>query len=158
MRVGAILLAAAATAACTPLDAQEPNVNDRVTIPQSTVFDIRSEAADADFQIWVATPVPGMMPLAPGARHVLYVLDANLFFGTAVEMTRVMIALYRELPPTIVVGIAYDTSVGSVQAELRARDFTPTVDAGFEAMAQAWPDAPAPTLPQGRRLGRGQSS
>ena len=153
MRTSAILLAAGA-AAYTPIHAQEPRVNDQVTIPQSTVFDIRSEAADADFQIWVATPAPGVVPLAPGPRHVLYVLDANLFFGTAVEMTRIMSALYRELPPTIVVGIAYDTPTASIQAELRARDFTPTVDAGFEAMAQGWPGAPEPTLPNGRRLGR----
>jgi uncharacterized protein len=133
---------------------RQRDMNDRVTIPQSTVFDIRSEAADADFQVWVATPVPGMMPFPPGPRDVLYVLDANLFFGTAVEMTRIMSALYRELPPTFVVGIAYDTPESSVQAELRARDFTPSADAGFGALAQTWPDALQPTLPEGRRLGR----
>jgi len=127
---------------------------DRVTIHHTQVLDLRSERADAAFQLWIAEPVPGIMPLPPGPRHVLYVLDANLFFGTAVETTRLMSQLYGELPPLIVVGIAYDTDRPAVQAELRARDFTPTADSGFERMARSLPGAPEPTLPEGRRLGR----
>jgi hypothetical protein len=137
-----------------PLGAQEAPAMNPVAIPRTEVFDVHSENADADFQIWVATPVAGMIPLPPGPRQVLVVLDANLFFGTAVEMTRLMSQLYGELPPLLVVGIGYGTTVPSIQAELRARDFTPTADAGFEAMARAWPGAPTPTLPDGRRLGR----
>jgi predicted alpha/beta superfamily hydrolase len=95
-----------------------------------------------------------MMPFPPGPRSCLFVLDANLFFGTAVEMTRLMSQLYGELPPLLVVGIAYGTSVPPIQAELRARDFTPTTDAGFGAMARTLPGAPEPTLPEGRRFGR----
>lgn len=125
-----------------------------VAIPHTQVFDLHSEHADADFQIWVAEPVAGVMPLPPGPRQVLYVLDANLFFGTAVEMSRLMSQLYGELPPLLVVGIGYATSQPAVQAELRARDFTPTADAGFGALAQSLPGAPEPTLPEGRRLGR----
>jgi len=129
-------------------------VTTQVVIPHTEVFDIHSEHADADYQIWVATPVTGMMPFPPGPRQVLYVLDANLFFGTAVEMTRLMAQLYGELPPLLVVGIAYDTTVPAVQGELRGRDFTPTPDAGFADMARNIPGAPPPTLPEGRRLGR----
>jgi hypothetical protein len=125
-----------------------------VVIPQTAVFDLRSAHAEADLQVWVAQPVPGLRPFPPGPRRCLYVLDANLFFGTAVEMTRLMSQLYGELPPLLVVGIAYDTWVPHLQAELRARDFTPTADAGFEAMARALPGAPEPTLPEGGRLGR----
>ena len=138
------------------LDAQEdPDMPTPVTLPSTEVFDLYSEHAQADYQLWVASPVQGIMPMPPGPRHVLYVLDANLFFGTAVEMTRLMAQLYGELPPLLVVGIAYDTAVPAVQAELRARDFTPTADAGFEAMARRLPGATEPTLPEGRRLGRG---
>jgi predicted alpha/beta superfamily hydrolase len=125
-----------------------------VTIPHTEAFEIHSRHADADFEIWIATPVAGMVPFPPGPRRALYVLDANLFFGTAVEMTRLMSQLYGELPPLLVVGVGYHTSVPTVQAELRARDFTPTVDAGFGAMARSFPGAPEPTLPEGRRLGR----
>lgn len=125
-----------------------------VSIPHTHVHDVRSKRADEDFQIWVAEPVAGIMPFPPGPRKVLYVLDANLFFGTAVELTRLMSQLYGELPPLMVVGIGYDTDVPAIQAELRARDFTPTEDAGFGDMARSMPGAPEPTLPEGRRLGR----
>lgn len=125
-----------------------------VTIPRTEVFDLRSRHADADFQLWVATPMAGVMPMPPGPRQVVYVLDANLFFGTAVEMTRLMSQLYGELPPLLIVGIGYDTESPAVQAELRARDFTPSVDARMEALYGSLPGAPAPTLPEGRRLGR----
>lgn len=139
----------------TLLGAQERSaMTAAVTIPQTEVINLHSEHADADFQLWVATPIAGVMPLPPGPRQVLYVLDANLFFGTAVEMTRIMSQLYGELPPLLVVGIGYDTEEPAVQAELRARDFTPSVDARMEAMAGSFPGAPAPTLPKGRRLGR----
>jgi len=125
-----------------------------VTIPHTQRFDVHSERADADFQIRVAEPVAGMMPIPSGPRRVLYLLDADLYFGTAVEMTRLMSQLYGELPPLLIVGIGYDTDVPTIQAELRARDFTPTADAGFAAMARSIPGAPEPTLPEGRRLGR----
>jgi hypothetical protein len=123
-------------------------------IPNTEVFDLRSAHAEADFQVWVASPVAGAMPLPPGPRKVLWVLDANLFFGTAVEMTRIMSQLYGELPPLLVVGIGYPTTLPAIQAELRARDFTPTADAGFEAAVPRPPGAPEPTLPEGRRFGR----
>ena len=127
---------------------------DSVTVPNSRVFDLHSEHAQADFQLRVAEPVQGLMPLPEGPRPVLYLLDANLLFGTAVEMTRLMSQLYGELPPFLVVGIAYDTDDPVLQAELRARDFTPTVEAGFEANARRVAGAREPTLPEGRRLGR----
>ncbi len=126
-----------------------------VTIPHASVHPLHSAHADADFQLWIAEPVAGMFPFPPGPRRVLYVLDANLFFGTAVEMTRIMSQLYGELPPLLVIGIAYDTDSPVLQGELRARDFTPTANAGFGAEPPKMPGPmPEPTLPEGRRLGR----
>ena len=154
MRTATVLLVVIWTSPAF-LTAQEvTRMADPVSLPHTEVFALRSEHADAEFRIWAATPVAGVVPFPPGPRRVLYVLDANLFFGTAVEMTRLMSQLYGELPPLLVVGIGYDTDVPAVQAELRARDFTPTADAGFAAMARALPGAPAPILPEGRRLGR----
>lgn len=124
-----------------------------VEIPRTEVLDVHSVHVEDDFQIWVAEPVEGVIPFPPGPRRVLYVLDANLFFGTAVEITRLMSQLYGELPPLMIVGVAYDTQKPAAQAELRARDFTPTADSGFGEMAEYVSDAPAPTLPEGRRLG-----
>lgn len=157
MRVSAVMTVAFGICAADLAGTFAQEVSDvthPVVIPQTEVFDMHSAHAEADFQIWVASPVPGIMPFPPGPRSCLYVLDANLFFGTAVEMTRLMSQLYGELPPLLVVGIAYDTSVPTVQAELRARDFTPTVDTRFESMVRALPGAPEPALPEGRRLGR----
>lgn len=124
-----------------------------VAIPHTEVHRLRSERIDQEFEIWIAHPVAGVMPLPPGPRQVVYVLDANLFFGTAVEMTRIMAQLYGELPPTVIVGIAYPTDDPALQAELRARDFTPSGDPGFEAMAASMPGAREPSLPEGERLG-----
>ncbi|MDH3223681.1 MAG: hypothetical protein OEO23_08190, partial [Gemmatimonadota bacterium] len=105
-----------------------------VTIPRTHVLDMESTHAEAHYQLWVAEPVAGVRPLPPGPRSVLWVLDANLFFGTAVEATRIMHQLFGELPPLLVVGVAYDTEDPVLQAELRVRDFTPTSDAGFASM------------------------
>ena len=125
-----------------------------VTIPETEVLEIHSDRADADYQLWIARPVAGHRPLPEAPLPVLWVLDANLFFGTAVESARLMHQLFHELPPMLVVGVGYDTTSPAVQAELRARDFTPTADSGFGPMAQNLPGAPAPTLPPDRRLGR----
>ncbi|MDY7019937.1 MAG: hypothetical protein SWJ54_01075 [Cyanobacteriota bacterium] len=46
-------------------------------------------------------------------------------------MTRIMHKLYGELPPILVVGIAYPTKDGFLQGSLRNRDFTPSEDAGL---------------------------
>lgn len=124
-----------------------------VPIPATEVHTVFSEHVGTEFQVWIAHPVPGIMPFPPGPRRVLYVLDANLFFGTAVEMTRIMSQLYGELPPLVVVGVAYPTDDPVLQAELRARDFTPSCDSGFEEMAKRLPGAREPTLPEGERLG-----
>lgn len=129
----------------------------RVAIPHTEVHRLYSDQVGADFELWVAHPVAGVMPLPEGPRSVLYVLDANLFFGTAVEMTRIMSQLYGELPPLLVVGVAYDTDDPGLQAELRARDFTPTGDPGFAAMARSIPGAREPSLPEDRRLGGASS-
>lgn len=97
-----------------------------VTLPNTRVIPLSPTDAGPAYQIWIAEPVEGLLPFPNGPRGVLYVLDANLFFGTAVEMTRLMSQLYGELPPLLVVGVAYDTAVPAEQAMLRARDFTPS--------------------------------
>ena len=68
-----------------------------VPIPATEVHTVFSEHVGTEFQVWIAHPVPGIMPFPPGPRRVLYVLDANLFFGTAVEMTRTFLPLITPL-------------------------------------------------------------
>ncbi|MGB7087350.1 MAG: alpha/beta hydrolase-fold protein [Phormidesmis sp.] len=111
----------------------------QVSIPDTEIHSLRSEIIGDDFELWIAKPQAGFMPAPPQPPEVLFVLDANLCFGTAVEMTRLMHKLYGELPPIVVVGIAYPTENGLAQSALRNRDFTPSADAGLTAMASSLP-------------------
>lgn len=125
-----------------------------VAIPRSEVHAISSRHAEADFELWISTPVPNPRVPTPDRLPVLYVTDAELWFGTATEMTRVMHQLFGELPPIVVVGIAYGTDDPAVQGEIRNRDLTPSNDARFEAMARQMDPSWQPRLPEGRRMGR----
>ena len=104
-----------------------------------------------EMQLWIGKPLAGFVP-SPAAPHVLWVLDGDLFFGTAVELTRLMHQLYGELPPILVVGVAYGTTDPRVQGELRTRDFTPTADPSFEEMGMRMNPTWTPVLPEGQRM------
>jgi predicted alpha/beta superfamily hydrolase len=114
----------------------------RVSIPDTEVHPLRSTQVDADYELWVATPQAGFAPPRPGPTRVLYLLDANLFFGTATEMSRLMHKLYGELPPLHIVGVAYPTDDFRTQGALRTRDFTPSEDPRTAAMAASFPTPP----------------
>jgi predicted alpha/beta superfamily hydrolase len=122
-----------------------------VTIPHSHRHVLASKHVGRKIEVWVAEPVAGPVPLPEGPRAVLYVLDGDLFFGTAVETSRLMSQLYGELPPLLVVGIAYGEEP-SLQGQLRTRDFTPSADPGYDRMAAAIPGF-EPLLPEGSRMG-----
>lgn len=124
-----------------------------VALPETHVHTLRSHHVDQEFQLWIAEPMAGARPMPDGPHQVLYVLDANLFFGTAVEMTRLMHQLFAELPPLVVVGVAYPSSDLKVHGELRNRDFTPTSDALYDELASRIPDW-KPLLPVDQRMGR----
>ncbi len=123
-----------------------------VTIPDTRAHALRSTHVDDEYEIWIAAPRPAFVPGPPAPRRVLYVLDANLFFGTATETTRLMHMLYRELPPLHVVGIAYPNADPVVQSLLRTRDFTPSHDPGIERMMASMP-GPRPPSPLARPMG-----
>ena len=125
-----------------------------VAITNTEVLPLRSRNVEQEFQVWVARPSPGAFHPLPDRLPVLYVLDADLFFGMAVDMTRIMHRLWGELPPFLVVGIAYGTDEPAVQGELRNRDFTPTPDPAFEEMARRFAPDREPLLPEGYRMGR----
>lgn len=123
-----------------------------VAIPRTEDHVIRSEHVGEELRLWIAHPVAGWRGSIPGPVRVLYVLDADLFFGTAVETTRLMHQLYGELPPLLVVGVAYGVGPRR-QAELRTRDLTPTADDGFARMRARLDPSGEPLLPEGRRMG-----
>lgn len=113
----------------------------RVAIPDTEIHQLAAKNIGDTFELWVAQPQAGFVPIRKESIQVLYVLDANLFFGTAVEMTRLMHKLYGELPPILVVGIAYPTDNGFLQGALRARDFTPSVHEEMAALSKSFPQA-----------------
>jgi len=125
-----------------------------VTLAHSEVHELTSRHAEADYQIWVA--VPTQNPRMPPRERfpVLYVTDADIWFNTAAEMTRLMHVLYGALPPILVVGIAYGVEDPMLQGEIRNRDLTPTASAAFEAMGKRFNPQWEPALPEGRRMGR----
>lgn len=122
-----------------------------VILPHTSVHRVASRHVGRELQVWIAKPVAGFQPLPAGPLPVLYVLDADLFFGTAVETSRLMHQLYGELPPILVVGIAYGEEPG-VQGQLRTRDFTPSADPGYDRMTASFPGF-EPLLPAGERMG-----
>lgn len=113
---------------------------------------LHSEHVGEDLHLWLGRPVAGFAA-TNGPPVPLWVLDGDLFFGTALETTRLMHQLYGELPPILVVGVAYGTDDPRVQGELRNRDFTPTSDEGWMEMGRAVNPSWQPVLPEGRRMG-----
>lgn len=88
------------------------------------------------------SPVPGSSSC--GRTFLL-----SLFFGLALEMTRLMHQLHEELPPLLVVGVGYGVDDPRVQAELRNRDLTPSAGVSMAPPSVEW----TPTLPEDQRFG-----
>ena len=68
----------------------------------------------------------GLSDAAPVAQAVLYVTDADGYFGGAVDLVRSM-QLRLHLPPMLVVGVGYPVDDFGATMPMRTRDFTPTV-------------------------------
>jgi predicted alpha/beta superfamily hydrolase len=113
------------------------------SIPATEVRTLRSSVVDQEYLVSVALPFHYHERLEK-TYPVIYVLDANLFFGMVVEMVRAMnlrLSFCSELPDAIIVGIGYPTN-GSLAAShaqvmhLRMRDLTPARDAAAEKFIQ----------------------
>ena len=124
-----------------------------VTIPDTEVHTIASSVLGRDVELWVAQPAAPSPFAPPQPTAVLWLLDANPFFGTAAEMTRLMSRLYGELPPILVVGVAYPTDDPDLQSDLRSKDFTPSVDPQIEAMFETMAGNRDVLFPAGERTG-----
>lgn len=108
----ALLLAAGAAVAQTP--ATRP-----VVMPGAEEFDLTS-ATGKPYRITIATP----REPAPAAGYaVLYVLDANAFYATAVEAVR----FQQKNVPCVVVGVNYPSE--RLDMARRYWDFTPPTSA-----------------------------
>lgn len=102
--------------------------DDRSPLAGTEVHRLRSRAVGDEFKIFVGhcgtdagTPAP-----------VLYLTDANGFFGAAVDAVR-LLQLARHLPPLYIVGIGYRMGGLADTVAVRSRDLTPSRDDTFAA-------------------------
>ena len=94
-----------------------------VTVARASQFDLTSKINGQTYRIMVGVP-PGYEPGKP--YPALYVLEANVYFATAVAaMTRQ--TQFRNTVPAIVIGVGYPSDDVTVSATRRWLDFTPTV-------------------------------
>lgn len=97
--------------------AQQP-----VAIPGATQHDLTSRINGRTYRILVSTPPKFDSTVA---YPVLYVLDANINFGTVREAVQFQ-SFTKLAAPAIVVGIAYPTNDLDEWVRLRQADLTPT--------------------------------
>jgi predicted alpha/beta superfamily hydrolase len=104
-------------------------------IADAHVHDLHSDAVDHDFRIFLGWCGPPAADLGGAAApiEVLYLLDANAYFGAAVDIIR-MLQTSAHLPPMLVVGIGYPVLEIRDTIDRRTRDLTPSADPDYEAL------------------------
>ena len=94
-----------------------------VVVARSAQYPLTSKINGRDYRIMVSTP---FMFDPAVAYPVVYVLDANVFFGTVTDAMHGM-SFLRKVVPAIVVGVAYPTDdLGGTGVRERRLDLTPT--------------------------------
>jgi predicted alpha/beta superfamily hydrolase len=105
-------------------DAGEP-----VTVPRARQYDLTSRINGQTYRLFISTPLNAQPNMA---YPVVYVLDGNLIFGTAVDAVTLQ-PLLDQVAPAIVVGIGYPTDDVSKLIRLRAFDLIPSRQAAGQA-------------------------
>lgn len=103
--------------------------DDDSPLADTEVHRLHSSAVGDDFKIFIGhCGTPDGHP-----QGVLYLTDANGFFGSAVELIRSM-QLALHLPPLLVVGIGYPLGGLAETTLVRTRDLSPSSDPAFAAL------------------------
>lgn len=95
------------------------------TLRNTETFRLTSEYVGDDYEISVALPFG--YATDEESFSVLYLLDPHFFMGTVTEQTR-LLRSSTEMPPLIIVGIGYPPDSEQSIAELRGRDYIPSVN------------------------------
>ena len=103
--------------------------NDESPLADTEVHYLTSEMVNDEFKIFVGHCGTEGQHRVP----VLYLTDANGYFGSAVDIVRGM-QLGFHLPPLLIVGIGYRAGGIGDTIGPRTRDLTPTRDAGFAGL------------------------
>lgn len=106
--------------------------NSAVTIHNTEAFTFHSSIVEDTFSIQVA--LPKSYKVTQKAYPVLYVLDANVFYGITLGAAR-LLQFGNEIPELIVIGIGYPNE--DEHMVLRNRDYLPTYNDGSEQSGQA---------------------
>ncbi len=112
-------------------DAEHPDQHayyPEVTTPRTAQFDIRSVRGNRDYRIFVALPTG---PAPAGGYPVLYILDGNAHFSTAVFAARL-----TGLGSSVIVGIGYQIN-NPLDYKARRYDLTPPSADGWQPPAQS---------------------
>jgi predicted alpha/beta superfamily hydrolase len=112
--------------------------NDRSPLADTEVHYLWSAQADAEFKIFVGH-CGTLAAERAASRAVLYLTDANGYFGLTVDLIR-SLQLARHLPPLLVIGIGYRAGTIGETIAVRTKDLTPTSDPAF---ARLFPGQPA---------------
>jgi uncharacterized protein len=103
--------------------------NDESPLADTEVHYLTSDMVNDEFKIFVGHCGTTGQHRVP----VLYLTDANGYFGGAVDIVRSM-QLGFHLPPLLIVGIGYRAGGIDDTIARRTRDLTPTRDAGFAGL------------------------
>jgi predicted alpha/beta superfamily hydrolase len=107
------------------------------TIPNTQVRTLTATRSGQVYRISIA--LPSSYNETRARYPVLYLLDANWYFGMVTETARLLRVLGPELPELVIVGIGYPTDADPDILRLHARDLTPTNNPEFDAWAsQEW--------------------
>lgn len=113
------------------------------TIPGTEVRTLHSSFVNQEYLISIALPFS--YAESPDKRYpVIYVLDANMYYGMVVEMARTLsirVPFCNPFPDAIIVGVGYPAQVSATETyaqvmHLRMRDFLPVRDEGAEGFIQ----------------------
>jgi len=98
------------------------------TVPNTEIFELRSEAIDQTYEIRVA--LPDSYGMDDREYPLLILLDADYSFAIARNVTQ-HLAQRNQLPEMIVVAIAYPSAEGNTEhyRMTRSRDYTPVYNA-----------------------------
>lgn len=107
-----------------PLESSMPSP----TLACATRFDISSKSTGRSY--WISLHRPVTLPLAGPLENcpILFLLDGDLTFGTAVE-SNALRTVMGQLEPAVIVGVAYDSDLVTM-IRLRTKDLTPLTPEG----------------------------
>src|SRR5580692_4223619 len=125
LSVAVLMLVAASTPPATALALPASGQTDGMplNVVRSKQYDLASHITGRTYRLMVSMP-PKADPSV--AYPVLYVLDGNAFFATAVDAETIQVSS-KISAPAIVVGIGYTTDDNDEVLRLRLFDLTPTV-------------------------------